>query len=49
MNRFLPEKFHPFIQKNYFKTFPPRDEMDGFFVARLIKQMRGWGDGEIRR
>ena len=33
----LPEKSRPFIQKNYFKTFPRRDEMDGFFVARLIK------------
>ncbi len=33
----LPEKCHPFIQKGYFKTFPPRDEMDGFFVARLIR------------
>jgi len=32
------EKFHPFFQNGYFKTFPPRDEMDGFFVARLIKQ-----------
>ena len=32
------EKFHPFFQNGYFKTFPPRNEMDGFFVARLIKQ-----------
>ena len=39
--KFLPEKFNPFIEKSYFKTFPPRDEMDGFFVARLTKQMRG--------
>jgi 16S rRNA (cytosine967-C5)-methyltransferase len=31
------QKFHPFFQNGYFKTFPPRDEMDGFFVARLIK------------
>ncbi len=31
------EEFRPFIQNGYFKTFPPRDEMDGFFVARLIK------------
>jgi 16S rRNA (cytosine967-C5)-methyltransferase len=38
MNRFLPEKFHPFVQKSYFKTFPPRDEMDGFFAARLIRK-----------
>ncbi len=33
----LPEKCHPFIGKGYFKTFPPKDEMDGFFVARMIK------------
>ena len=41
MDQVLPEKFHPFIQNRYFKTFPPRDEMDGFFVARLIKRMGG--------
>jgi 16S rRNA (cytosine967-C5)-methyltransferase len=34
------EKFHSFIQNGYFKTFPPKDEMDGFFVARLIKGNR---------
>jgi 16S rRNA (cytosine967-C5)-methyltransferase len=34
----LPEKYHPFIENGYFKTFPPRDEMDGFFVARLRKE-----------
>ncbi len=39
MDKSLPEKIRPFIQSRYFKTFPPRDEMDGFFVARLIKQM----------
>jgi 16S rRNA (cytosine967-C5)-methyltransferase len=33
----LPEKCHPFIKNGYFKTFPPRNEMDGFFVARMIK------------
>lgn len=33
----LPEKCHSFIKEEYFKTFPPRDKMDGFFVARLIK------------
>lgn len=33
------EKFHPFFQNGYFKTFPPRDEMDGFFIARL-KRLR---------
>jgi 16S rRNA (cytosine967-C5)-methyltransferase len=34
----LPEKYHSFIKNGYFKTFPPRDEMDGFFVARLRKE-----------
>jgi 16S rRNA (cytosine967-C5)-methyltransferase len=37
MDKFLLEKFQSFIQNGYFKTFPPRDEMDGFFVARMIK------------
>jgi 16S rRNA (cytosine967-C5)-methyltransferase len=31
------EMFSPFIHNQYFKTFPPADKMDGFFVARLIK------------
>jgi 16S rRNA (cytosine967-C5)-methyltransferase len=38
MDKVLPEKLHSFIQNQYFKTFPPRDEMDGFFVARMIKR-----------
>ena len=33
----LPEKGRSFIKKGYFKTFPPKDTMDGFFVARMIK------------
>jgi 16S rRNA (cytosine967-C5)-methyltransferase len=33
----LPEKCHFFIKKGYFKTFPPADELDGFFAARLRK------------
>lgn len=37
MEKNLPDKFRLFIQGRYFKTFPPRDEMDGFFVARMIK------------
>jgi 16S rRNA (cytosine967-C5)-methyltransferase len=37
MDQVLPEKYHPFIQNGYFKTFPPKDEMDGFFAARLIR------------
>ena len=40
MDHVLPEKLHSFIQNGYFKTFPPRDEMDGFFVARIIKGNR---------
>jgi 16S rRNA (cytosine967-C5)-methyltransferase len=34
----LPEKYYSFIKNGYFKTFPSRDEMDGFFVARLKKE-----------
>jgi 16S rRNA (cytosine967-C5)-methyltransferase len=37
MDNFLPEKCQPLIHGSYFKTFPPKSEMDGFFVARLIK------------
>jgi len=37
MDKVLPEKCHTFIHSRYFKTFPPKNEMDGFFVARLIK------------
>lgn len=40
MEKVLPEKLHSFIQDRYFKTFPPRDEMDGFFVARMIRGNR---------
>jgi len=43
ISEILPEKCHSFIKKGYFKTFPPRDDMDGFFVARLQKH-----DGEMR-
>ena len=32
------EKFRPFLQNGYFKTFSPKNEMDGFFVARLRKE-----------
>lgn len=41
------EGIHSFIQNRYFKTFPPRDEMDGFFVARLIKHLGGSVNEEI--
>jgi 16S rRNA (cytosine967-C5)-methyltransferase len=37
MEKVLPEKFHLFFRNGYFNTFPPRDGMDGFFAARLIK------------
>ncbi len=38
MDRVLPEKCHFLIQEGYFKTFPPKDGMDGFFAARMIKR-----------
>jgi 16S rRNA (cytosine967-C5)-methyltransferase len=37
MDNLPPEKCRPFLHGSYFKTFPPKGEMDGFFVARLIK------------
>jgi 16S rRNA (cytosine967-C5)-methyltransferase len=37
MDKVLPEKCHRFIHNGYFKTFPPQNGMDGFFVARLRK------------
>jgi len=40
MEKVLPEKFHLFIRDGYFKTFPPKDGMDGFFAARLVKGNR---------
>ena len=39
IERVLPERCRSLLTEGYFKTFPPRDEMDGFFVARLIKMM----------
>ena len=38
MDKVLSGKYHPFVRNGYFKTFPPRNEMDGFFVARLRKE-----------
>jgi len=38
MDRVLSEKCHRFIHNGYFKTFPPQNGMDGFFVARLKKE-----------
>jgi 16S rRNA (cytosine967-C5)-methyltransferase len=33
----LPDKYRPLTENGYFKTFPPREGMDGFFAARLVK------------
>ena len=38
IEKVLPEKCCSLMTDGYFKTFPPRDEMDGFFVARLRKE-----------
>jgi 16S rRNA (cytosine967-C5)-methyltransferase len=38
IEKILPERCHPFIGNGYFKTFPPKDGMDGFFAARLVKK-----------
>ena len=37
MDKILSPQYYSFTQNGYFKTFPPKDKMDGFFVARLIK------------
>jgi 16S rRNA (cytosine967-C5)-methyltransferase len=37
VDKVLPEKMQPFVPKGFFKTFPPRNGMDGFFAARMIK------------
>ncbi len=34
----LSEKWRPLIQNGCFKTFPPKNEVDGFFAARLRKE-----------
>jgi len=33
----LPRESFLFVQEGYFKTFPPMDGMDGFFIARFMK------------
>ena len=38
ISKILPEQFQSLIENGYFKTFPLRNEMDGFFVARLRKE-----------
>jgi len=38
IDKVLPEKLQPLIQNGFLKTFPPRDGMDGFFAARMVKR-----------
>ncbi|MGQ9636827.1 MAG: 16S rRNA (cytosine(967)-C(5))-methyltransferase RsmB [Thermodesulfobacteriota bacterium] len=37
LNEFLPQAYHSVVHHGFFKTFPYKDEMDGFFVARMRK------------
>ena len=37
LSKALPEMSRQFVQNGYFKTFPQGNGMDGFFVARLIR------------
>jgi 16S rRNA (cytosine967-C5)-methyltransferase len=37
MEKVPPGKLQSFIQNSFFKTFPPRNGMDGFFAARMVK------------
>jgi 16S rRNA (cytosine967-C5)-methyltransferase len=43
IDKVVQNKFHSFVCDGFFKTFPPKDEMDGFFVARLIKLSEPFG------
>jgi len=38
VSNLLPERLRPLIQKEWLKTFPPGDGMDGFFIARMRKR-----------
>ena len=38
VDEILPGKCRPFIHNGYFKSFPPKNGMDGFFAARLRKE-----------
>jgi len=40
IEKILPQNCHPFIRRGYLKTFPSRDGMDGFFVARVVRMDR---------
>ena len=44
----LPETCTSFIKNGYFKTFPPGDRMDGFFVARMIKGNKQTAESQTR-
>jgi len=35
----VSEKCRRFISDSFFKTFPPQDHMDGFFLARMIRSL----------
>lgn len=37
IDNLFPKRFDPIIKNGYLKTFPPKNGMDGFFIARLIK------------
>jgi 16S rRNA (cytosine967-C5)-methyltransferase len=37
IGRMLPMESRLFVREGYFKTFPPKNDMDGFFVARLMR------------
>ncbi len=37
LDEVLPERCHRFIRNGYFKTFPPEEDLDGFFSARFRK------------
>jgi len=37
LSQVLPENIRSFVKNDYFRTFPGSEDMDGFFVARLVK------------
>jgi len=43
IDRILPEECLFFMKNGYFRTFPSRDWMDGFFVARMVRIIRDGG------